>query len=172
MKIRKMQTNGYDNGVSLARAWQAEGRMLYYNGEANEAFYGLVDEESVRKLGDDAARQGLNLDLIEHWKEQAILGQNKEALRRLRAWNEKRLLGSVEELHQEILARRFSEEKYPEIQGLAAYEDAEVRGIADTFGVDYRRMTCPPKAGPIITLDRYCRCCLSGSPFSSSLCST
>ena len=140
MKIRKMQTNGYDNGVSLARAWQAEGRMLYYNGEANEAFYGLVDEESVRKLGDDAARQGLNLNLIEHWKKQAILGQNKEALQRLPAWNEKRLLDSVEGLHQEILARRFSEEKYPEIQGLAAYEDAEVRGIADTFGVDYRRV--------------------------------
>ena len=38
MKIRKIQKKGYDNGVSLAKAWNEEGlRLQFYGAEAGEA---------------------------------------------------------------------------------------------------------------------------------------
>ncbi len=140
MKIRKIQKNGYDNGVSLAKAWDEEGLMLHFHGEAAEGEYRLVNKEAVEKLGDEETRQGVNFNLLEFWEKWAISQGDKEAQKRIRSWNEKSVLDLVEEVQQEILSEEFDKKKYPEIQGLAAYEDEEARGIADVFGIDYRRV--------------------------------
>ena len=140
MKIRKIQKKGYDNGVSLAKAWDEEGLMLHFHGEVCEGGYRLVNKEAVEKLGDEEARQGVNLNLLEIWEKWAINQGNKEAQKRIRSWNEKSLLDLVGQVHQEILSEEFDKKRYPEIQGLAAYEDEEAKGIADVFAIDYRRV--------------------------------
>ena len=144
MKIRKIQKNGYDNGVSLAKAWDEEGlRLQLYGAEVCEGGYWLVNKEAVEKLGDEEVRQGVDLNplnLLEIWEKWAISQGNKEAQKRIRTWNEKSVLDLVEQVHQEILSEEFDKKKYPEIQGLAAYEDEEAKGIADVFAIDYRKV--------------------------------
>ena len=141
MKIRKMEKKGYDNGVSLARAWDKEGlRLQFYGAEVCEGGYRLVNKEAVEKLGDEEVRQGVNLNPLKIWERWAISQGNQEAQRRIGTWNEKSFLDLVEQVHQEILSEEFDKKKYPEIQGLAAYEDEEAKGIADFFGLDYRRV--------------------------------
>lgn len=139
MKIRTIQRKGYDNGVSLAQAWLSEGLMPSPIGEVCEVCR-LVDKNSVKNLGDDIGIQGPNLSFLELWEKQAIKQENKKFLERIRAWDEKRLLSCLEELHKKILAESLDKGKYPEVQGLAAYEDEEAKGIADVFETDYRRV--------------------------------
>jgi len=140
MKIRKIEKKGYDNGVSLARAWDEEGLRLHFHGQAAEGGYRLVNKEAVEKLGDEEAKQGVNFSLLEFWEKWAISQGNKEAQKRISAWSEKSLLDLVEQVHQEILSEEFDKKRYPEIQGLVAYEDEEAKGIADVFGIDYRKV--------------------------------
>lgn len=140
MKIRKIQKNGYDNGASLAKAWRADGLVLYPGSGRAELGYLLSNEESSRKLGYAAATEGVNVNLLQRWEKYAIEQGNNKMLERIRAWDEKKLLEAVEKVQQKALAQKFDRRRYPEIQGLAAYRSAEAKGIADVLGVDYRRV--------------------------------
>ena len=140
MKIRKIQKNGYDNGASLAKAWRADGLVLYPGSGRAELGYLLSNEESSRKLGYAAATEGVNVNLLQRWEKYAIEQGNNKILERIRAWDEKKLLGAVEKVQQKALAQKFDRRRYPEIQGLAAYRSAEAKGIAGVLGVDHRRV--------------------------------
>ena len=59
---------------------------------------------------------------------------------RVREWTETRLLDAVGDIHRERLAEPFDPHRFPEMQGLAQYQDREAKGIADVFGTDYRRI--------------------------------
>ena len=114
MKIRKIQANGYDNGVSLAKAWDEEGlRFQFHGAEAHEDGYPLVNKEAVEKLGDEEVRQGMNLNPLKIWEKWAISQGNKEAQKRIRSWNEESLLDLLEEVHQEALSQEF-DKKVPD----------------------------------------------------------
>jgi len=140
MKIRKIQRRGYDNGVALAKAWISEDLMLCPDGEVSDGGYRLVDKKCAKDIGDGVASQGVNLNLLELWEKYAIKQGNQKICQRIRIWNEKRLLNCVEAIHKKNLTGSPDKDKYPEVQGLAAYKDEEAKGIADVFRVDYRRV--------------------------------
>ncbi len=71
MKIRKIEKKGYDNGVSLAKAWDEEGLVLYPGSGQVEAGYLLSDKKSSQKLGYAAATKGVNENLLEVWHQWA-----------------------------------------------------------------------------------------------------
>ncbi len=99
MKIRKIEKKGYDNGASLAKAWDEEGlRLQFYGAEVCEGGYRLVNKEPVEKLGDEEVKQGVNFSLLESWEKWAINQGNREAQKRISAWSEKNLLDLVEQV--------------------------------------------------------------------------
>ena len=67
------------------------------------------------------------------------MGRERDVAR-VREWTEPRLLDAVGDIHRERLAEPFDPHRYPEMQGLAQYQDREAKGIADVFGTDFRRI--------------------------------
>ena len=139
MKIREISPDGYENGARLAQAWQQEGMLPYAMGECYE-FYRLVDREWVEKLGDDEGAQGPEWNVLEYLERRARHLDNQRDLETLRSWNDERVLELVGEIHQQRLAQTFDQVRFPEMMGLAAFVDAESKGVADVFGTDYRRI--------------------------------
>lgn len=139
MKTRVIRRDGYENGAALARAWQEDGLIPTPHGEVFE-FYRLVDKEAVERLGDEEGMQGPELNLLEPFARQARLAGRERDVARVREWTEPRLLDAVGDIHRERLAEPFDPHRYPEMQGLAQFQDREAKGIADVFGTDFRRI--------------------------------
>ena len=139
MKTRVIRRDGYENGAALAQAWQEDGLIPMPHGEVFE-FYRLVDKEAVERLGDEEGMQGPELNLLEPFAKLARLLGREQDVARVREWTEPRLLDAVGEIHRERLAEPFDPHRYPEMQGLAQYQDREAKGIADVFGTDFRRI--------------------------------
>ena len=148
MKTREMLTDGYENGAQLAGAWIEDGLILAPYGEVCEQ-YRLVHKDSVEKLGDAQSMQGPEISVLELFADGARAGGSKEELERIGRWTDRAVLDAVEKIHQERLRQEFLPDRYPELQGLVRFEDAEARGIADVFGTDYRRV--------LLCKDEYCR---------------
>ena len=139
MKTRIIQRDGYENGATLAQAWQEDGLMLSPHGEVCE-FYRLVNKEAVERLGDRDAMLGPEMNLLEQFEYSARINGRDQEIDRIRSWTEPQLLDAVEAIHRRRLEQTFDKDRYPEMQGLAQYQDREARGIADVFGADYRRV--------------------------------
>ena len=139
MKTRVIRRDGYENGAALAQAWQEDGLIPMPHGEVFE-FYRLVDKEAVARLGDEEGMQGPELNLLEPFVKHARLMGREQDVARIREWTEPRLLDAVGEIHRERLAEPFDPHRFPEMQGLAQYQDREAKGIADVFGTGYRRI--------------------------------
>ena len=139
MKTRVIRRDGYENGAALATAWQEDGLIPAPHGEVFE-FYRLVDKEAVERLGDEEGMQGPELNLLEPFAKHARLMGRERDVARVREWTEPRLLDAVGDIHRERLAEPFDPHRYPEMQGLAQFQDREAKGIADVFGTDFRRI--------------------------------
>ena len=139
MKTRVIRRDGYENGAALAQAWQEDGLIPMPHGEVFE-FYRLVDKEAVERLGDEEGMQGPELNLLEPFAKHARLMGREQDVARVREWTEARLLDAVGQIHRDRLAEPFDPHRYPEMQGLAQYQDREAKGIADVFGTDFRRI--------------------------------
>ena len=139
MKTREMVTDGYDNGARLARSWQEDGLILAPIGEVCEQ-YRLVHQPSVEALGDAQSMQGPEVSLLELLEDTARAGGSEEELERIGRWTDRDILEAVDQIHRERLEQNFSADRYPELRGLAQFEDAEAKGIADVVGTDYRRV--------------------------------
>ena len=120
-------------------AWQEDGLIPAPHGEVFE-FYRLVDKEAVARLGDEEGMQGPELNLLEPFAKHARLMGRERDVERVREWTEPRLLDAVGDIHRERLAEPFDPHRYPEMQGLAQFQDREAKGIADVFGTDFRRI--------------------------------
>lgn len=139
MKTRDMLTDGYENGAQLAISWQEDGLLPAPFGEVCEQ-YRLVDRHSVEALGDAEGIQGPELSMVELFGRLARdVGSEQEA-ERIEQWTDQQILEAVEHINRKRLQQEFSVDRYPEMQGLAAFEDAESKGIADVFGTDYRKI--------------------------------
>ncbi len=133
MKKRRVQIEGYENGVTLAKAWISEGLMLCPEGEVIEGGYRLVDESYTED-------EDVDLNLLALWEKRAVERGDRKAQERIRTWNEETFLAYVGTIHKRALSEKLDKNRYPEVQGLAAYKDREAKGIADVFGTDYRRV--------------------------------
>ena len=139
MKTRIIKRDGYENGVSLAQAWQEEGLMPSPHGEVYE-FCRLVSKEAVERLGDKEGMLGPDMNMLEQFERHARIVGREQDIDRIRSWTEPQLLDAVEAIHRRRLEQTFAKDRYPEMQGLAQYKDGEARGIADVFGTDYRKI--------------------------------
>ncbi len=133
MKIRRIKIEGYENGVTLAKAWISEGLMLCPEGEVVEGGYRLVDESHTED-------EDVNLNLLALWEKRAVKRGDRKVWEKIRTWDEKMFLACIAGIHKKVLSEKLDGNRYPEVQGLAAYKDKEARGIADVFRTDYRRV--------------------------------
>ncbi len=133
MKIRRIKIEGYENGVTLAKAWISEGLMLCPEGEVVEGGYRLVDESHTED-------EDVNLNLLALWEKRAVERGDRKVREKIRTWDEEMFLACIAGIHKKVLSEKLDGNSYPEVQGLAAYKDKEARGIADVFRTDYRRV--------------------------------
>ena len=129
MKTRQLKTDGYESGMSLAEAWQQDELIPAPDGEVTES-YRLVHKPSVEALADEEGMQGPELSLVENFERNARSRGDQQDLERIKGWTDERVLELVEQMHQKRLNERFDSDRYPEMQGLAAFEDGEAKGIA------------------------------------------
>ena len=127
MKTRVIRRDGYENGAALAQAWQEDGLIPMPHGEVFRVLP-LVDKEAVERLGDEEGMQGPELNLLEPFTKHARLMGREQDVARIREWTEPRLLDAVGDIHRERLAEPFDPHRFPEMQGLAQYQDREAKG--------------------------------------------
>ena len=139
MRTREVLTDGYESGVLLAKSWQEDGLLPAPFGEVTE-HYRLVHKQSVEELGDTEGMQGPELSVLEVFAWVARFLEREEDLERIGKWSDQRVLEAVEQVHKERLQQEFAADRYPEMLGLADFEDAEAKGIAEVFNTDYRRI--------------------------------